>query len=238
VARERAADEGMEVTFKSGHAASIPLEDASADAVVSVFAVIFAPDPARAVAEMDRVLAPGGRIVFSAWIPSGAVFEMVSTAERAVRQALGAPESESFAWHDPDSLSDLFGSVGFQVGVDRHELTFTGVSAGEFLGSDQPSGGGGRLQPPRIARPSRCIARATARQLRKRQRGTRTIPHNRPLCDSDGPPQLSVSTKTVNAHVEHMYTKLGVTRRGAAALYAMRHALMAMGNVAEGAAQI
>ena len=42
VARERAADEGIEVTFKSGDAASIPLEDASADAIVSVFAVIFA----------------------------------------------------------------------------------------------------------------------------------------------------------------------------------------------------
>ena len=50
--------------------------------------------------------------------------------------------------------------------------------------------------------------------------------------------QLSVSTKTVNAHVEHMYTKLGVTSRGAAALYAMRHGLMAVGEVAEGASRI
>jgi DNA-binding NarL/FixJ family response regulator len=46
--------------------------------------------------------------------------------------------------------------------------------------------------------------------------------------------QLTVSAKTVNAHVEHMYTKLGVTSRGAAALYAMRHGLMAVGEVAEG----
>ena len=136
VARERAANEGMEVTFKSGDAASIPLEDASADAVVSVFAVIFAPDPAAAVAEMDRVLASGGRVVLSVWIPSGAMFEMVSTAERAVRRALGAPESESFAWHDPDSLSDLFGSRGFEVAVDRRELAFTGASAAEFLEAD------------------------------------------------------------------------------------------------------
>ena len=50
--------------------------------------------------------------------------------------------------------------------------------------------------------------------------------------------QLSLSTKTVNAHVEHMYAKLGVTSRGGAALYAMRHGLIAVGDIDEGTAQI
>jgi DNA-binding CsgD family transcriptional regulator len=40
---------------------------------------------------------------------------------------------------------------------------------------------------------------------------------------------LSISAKTVNAHVEHVYAKLGVTSRGAAALFAMRHGLIAVG---------
>lgn len=44
--------------------------------------------------------------------------------------------------------------------------------------------------------------------------------------------QLNLSAKTVNAHVEHMYTKLGVTSRGAAALFAMRHGLVAVGDLA------
>jgi DNA-binding CsgD family transcriptional regulator len=43
---------------------------------------------------------------------------------------------------------------------------------------------------------------------------------------------LGISTKTVNAHVEHIYAKLGVTSRGAAALYAMRHGLMSLDDVA------
>ena len=34
--------------------------------------------------------------------------------------------------------------------------------------------------------------------------------------------ELTISAKTVGAHVEHIYTKLGVSTRGAAALYAMR----------------
>jgi HD-GYP domain-containing protein (c-di-GMP phosphodiesterase class II) len=44
--------------------------------------------------------------------------------------------------------------------------------------------------------------------------------------------ELIISAKTVNAHVEHVYAKLGVSSRGAAALFAMRHGLIAVGEVA------
>lgn len=37
---------------------------------------------------------------------------------------------------------------------------------------------------------------------------------------------LSISPKTAGAHVEHIYTKLGVTNRALASLYAARHGLM------------
>jgi HD-GYP domain-containing protein (c-di-GMP phosphodiesterase class II) len=47
--------------------------------------------------------------------------------------------------------------------------------------------------------------------------------------------ELTISAKTVNAHVEHIYTKLGVSTRGAAALYAMRNGLITVPDVAEGA---
>jgi HD-GYP domain-containing protein (c-di-GMP phosphodiesterase class II) len=42
--------------------------------------------------------------------------------------------------------------------------------------------------------------------------------------------QLNISAKTVNAHVEHIYAKLGVTGRGAAALFAMRQGLITVGE--------
>jgi HD-GYP domain-containing protein (c-di-GMP phosphodiesterase class II) len=38
--------------------------------------------------------------------------------------------------------------------------------------------------------------------------------------------ELMISTRTVGSHVEHIYTKIGVTTRGAAAMYAMRHGLV------------
>lgn len=133
VARARVANEQRTVSFVSGHAASIPVEDASVDAIVSVFALIFAPDPTAAAAEMSRVVAPTGRIVFSAWVPSGAMFEMTSAAEGAVREALGVPPAEGFAWHDEEAVSGLFGPHGFAVRLEARTLAFTAPSAQEFF---------------------------------------------------------------------------------------------------------
>ncbi len=45
---------------------------------------------------------------------------------------------------------------------------------------------------------------------------------------------LTISAKTVSAHVEHIYAKLGVCSRSGAALFAMRHGLVAVGEVADG----
>ena len=44
VARRRAGAEALDISFLEGEAATLPLGDESADVVLSVFAVIFAPD--------------------------------------------------------------------------------------------------------------------------------------------------------------------------------------------------
>src|SRR4051794_39408130 len=86
VARERAANAraGADAEFLVGDALDLPFDDGTFDALVSVFGVIFAPDPDRAVAEMLRVLAPGGRVVLSAWLPEGAVHRMVGVLGRGL----------------------------------------------------------------------------------------------------------------------------------------------------------
>jgi ubiquinone/menaquinone biosynthesis C-methylase UbiE len=133
VARARAASDGKKVEFLSGDAASLPAGDASMDVILSVFAVIFAPDPGAAAREMSRVLAPGGRIVLSAWIPAGAMSEMTSAAADAVRQAVGVPAPAPFAWHDRDALASLLEPYGFIVDVDQHSLAFCASSAQQFI---------------------------------------------------------------------------------------------------------
>ena len=141
VARRRAADAGVAASFSEGHAAALPVADGEADLVMSVFGVIFAPEPPAAAAEMARVTAPGGRIVLSAWQPDGAVHRAVGAAAQAVRDALGAPAAPpSFAWHDRDALAGLFGPHGFQVEIGEEAIAFTGASAEAFLeeGADHP----------------------------------------------------------------------------------------------------
>ena len=38
--------------------------------------------------------------------------------------------------------------------------------------------------------------------------------------------RLVISKRTVDAHIEHIYGKIGVSTRGAAALWAMEHAVV------------
>jgi DNA-binding CsgD family transcriptional regulator len=38
--------------------------------------------------------------------------------------------------------------------------------------------------------------------------------------------RLSVSVRTVRSHIEHVYAKIGVSARGSAAMFAMRHGLV------------
>ena len=61
-ARDRAAEEGLDVRFDVGDAQSLPYADEEFDVVVSTFGVIFAPDHVRAAHELARVCRPGGRL--------------------------------------------------------------------------------------------------------------------------------------------------------------------------------
>src|SRR6266536_5366377 len=49
VAAAEASERGLDADFVIGEAASIPLDDDSVDLAISVFGVIFAPDPQAAV---------------------------------------------------------------------------------------------------------------------------------------------------------------------------------------------
>jgi len=55
------------VQFVHGDAEAVPLPDASVDAVVSNFGLHHVPRPALALAEVRRVLRPGGRLAFTFW---------------------------------------------------------------------------------------------------------------------------------------------------------------------------
>jgi ubiquinone/menaquinone biosynthesis C-methylase UbiE len=61
IARRNAAAEAVEVPFELGNAAALPVEDASVDFVVCRAAFKNFAEPVKALAEMRRVLRPGGQ---------------------------------------------------------------------------------------------------------------------------------------------------------------------------------
>ncbi|MFN2166058.1 MAG: class I SAM-dependent methyltransferase [Anaerolineae bacterium] len=58
------APAGFELRTLEAGAEAIPLEDASVDTVVITYSLCTIPEPAAALAEMRRVLRPGGRLLF------------------------------------------------------------------------------------------------------------------------------------------------------------------------------
>lgn len=64
-ALRRAADLDREVDLRVGDAEALDLDDAAFDTVVCTFSLCAIPDHRRAVAEMVRVLRPGGRLLLA-----------------------------------------------------------------------------------------------------------------------------------------------------------------------------
>lgn len=53
--------------FEEGHAMALPAPDKSVDAAVMALVIAFVPDPAKGVAEMARVVRPGGLVSAYMW---------------------------------------------------------------------------------------------------------------------------------------------------------------------------
>lgn len=102
--------------WRHGRAEALPFETGTFDAVTSQFALMFFDDRPAALAEMLRVLRPGGRMAVAVWdsverTPGyAAVIEILERLfGRRVADALRAP----FGLGDLTALRALFGNAGF-----------------------------------------------------------------------------------------------------------------------------
>ncbi len=75
-ARARAAAAGLHIAFEEADAEALPFADNTFDLTVSMFGLMFAPQPAAATAEFRRVTRPGGQIALANWTPEGFVGTM------------------------------------------------------------------------------------------------------------------------------------------------------------------
>ncbi|MDD9375676.1 methyltransferase domain-containing protein [Streptomyces sp. ZAF1911] len=72
LARRRADELGLVADLREGDAQALPFPDAAFDSVVCTLALCAIPDEQRAIAEMSRVLKPGGRLLLLDHVPSSA----------------------------------------------------------------------------------------------------------------------------------------------------------------------
>ncbi|WP_407636515.1 bifunctional demethylmenaquinone methyltransferase/2-methoxy-6-polyprenyl-1,4-benzoquinol methylase UbiE [Deinococcus phoenicis] len=139
LAREKARARHLDLVLEEGDALNLPYPDGSFDAVTCAFGFRNFADYARGLAEMWRVLAPGGRLVILEFPPPrpglfGSLFRFYF---RHVLPRVGAlvsgnpgaytylPES-TLAFLDPERLAGLMRATGFRT---RFRLLTFGIAA-------------------------------------------------------------------------------------------------------------
>src|SRR6516162_7572154 len=125
--RIRAAAEHLNVRFVEGDAEDLPFPDASFDAVISIYGVMFAPDHSRAATEMARVCRPGGRIALASWTPDGFIGDTFRTFSRYLPPAPGL--QPPVRWGDEAYLDSLFGDFAASMTSHRRTAIFRFRSA-------------------------------------------------------------------------------------------------------------
>jgi ubiquinone/menaquinone biosynthesis C-methylase UbiE len=127
--RLRAAAEHLDVEFIEGDAENLAFPDASFDAVLSIYGVMFAPDHQKAAAEMARVCRPGGRVALASWTPEGFIGETFRCFSRYIPPAPGL--QPPVRWGDEGYLKSLFGAVAASITSFRRSAIFRFRSAEE-----------------------------------------------------------------------------------------------------------
>ena len=128
---ERAHAERLEVEFQAADAEALPFADASFDAVLSTFGVMFAPDHARSAAEMARVCRSGGRIGMANWTPGGFIGQLFKVLGRHLPPPAGAQPPP--LWGSEAHLRSLFGAKAAKIDVTPRIFNFRYRSAAHFI---------------------------------------------------------------------------------------------------------
>ena len=108
--------------FLQSDAMALPFENTRFDAAAMALVIFFVPDPARSVAEMARVVCPGGMVATYAWdmLGGGFPFDPIQIEIRAL--GIAPPLPPSVGASRMEALRGLWANAGLQA-VDTREIT-------------------------------------------------------------------------------------------------------------------
>ncbi|MGH3537924.1 MAG: class I SAM-dependent methyltransferase [Pseudonocardiaceae bacterium] len=131
---------GPGVTWVEADVEELPLPDATVDVALSAFGLIFAPRPEVALAQLRRVLVPGGRLALTAWTADGCVAERARIVKEFVPADPAAPDTRS--WGDPDILARRLATEFTDVRIELRSLPWhfdSGPALIAFLQAHSPA---------------------------------------------------------------------------------------------------
>ena len=134
-ARARLTAAEGEILFAAADAEHLCLPDASFDGVSIGLGLFVFPHPEQALAEIHRVLRPGGRIALSVWGPAGSV-PLIERAQQCIARLLPQPKvarPSVFRFGDPAVLGALLDGAGFsRATFEPHTFSCDFADAGAY----------------------------------------------------------------------------------------------------------
>ncbi len=107
--------------FRRGDAMALPFPDDAFDAAVMPLVIFFVPDPAKGVAEMARVVCPGGSVAAYAWDMEGGGFPYEALRVEMRGLGVAVPEPPSPEASRIDVMRDLWDGAGLDS-VETREV--------------------------------------------------------------------------------------------------------------------
>jgi len=105
------------VDCRQGDAQDLPYPDNTFDAVVCGYGILHVPEPDRALAEMRRVLRPGGRVAISVWerpSPANGFGLLLGTVKAHGRVDVPLPHGpDFFQFGDPEDMKAALAQAEF-----------------------------------------------------------------------------------------------------------------------------
>ena len=121
LAYARARPASRVAQFRQGDAMALPFPDDTFDAAVMPLVIFFVPDPAKGVAEMARVVRPGGAVTAYAWDMEGGGFPYESLQEEMRGMGVAVPTPPSPGASRIEAMRDLWDGAGLES-VETREI--------------------------------------------------------------------------------------------------------------------